>query len=61
MIRSRPAAARDQGMVRTAPQWTDREGRGVCDGEGEGLRHVMGGGVSERAGLRRDEDADAAA
>ena len=28
-------------------------GCGVCDGEGEGLRHVLGGGVSERDGLRR--------
>ena len=57
----RPAASRDQGVVRTLPQRADREGRGVCDGEGEGLRYVLGGGVSERDGLRRDEDADAAA
>ena len=47
-------------MVRTLPQRADRQGRGVCDGEGEGLRHVLGGGVPARDGVRRDEDADAA-
>ena len=42
-------------------QPADREGRGICDGEGAGLRDVLGGGVPERDGVCRYEDADAAA
>jgi len=48
------------GMIRTVPQPPDRKGRGVCDGEGAGLRDVLGGGVPERDGVCRYEDADAA-
>jgi len=48
------------GMIRTVPQPPDRKGRGVCDGEGAGLRDVLGGCVPERDGMYRYEDADAA-
>ena len=47
-------------MVCAVPQPADREGRGICDGEGAGLRDVLGGGVPERDGVCRYEDADAA-